>query len=454
VKETLMGKILAANQPVRDTLSIGIDFGTTNTVIAIARPGEPVRAVQFNDDRRLSDIYRSVLCFEHLDRHDTVSHAGMKAIRAFLESAYETRFIQSFKSHVASRTFEETRIFNRSFRFEDLLSIFLRHAAADAAGGFDGRGARIVSGRPVTFVGAAPDETLALERYAEAYRRVGLADPAYVYEPVAAAYYYAQRLRSDALVLVGDFGGGTSDFSLIRFERRGNLVAATPLGHAGVGIAGDSFDYRIIDLVVSPHLGKGTLFRSFDAILPVPRHYHASLARWHQLAMLKTPKHIRELEGLERASLSPEKIAKLLDVIRNDWGFNIYRAVSDAKISLSSAESTRFSLKLGRLEIDERITRDDFERWIADDIARIEQTVDQLLVGEGIDVGDVDSVFLTGGSSFIPAVRRIFAARFGDERLAEGQNFLSVAYGLALIGLENDVEPWLASPVATTARGV
>ena len=208
---------------MHDRLSIGIDFGTTNTVVAVARPGEPVRAAQFHDDRELSDIYRSVLCFEHLDRYDTPSHAGMKAIRAFLESVYETRFIQSFKSHVASRAFEETRIFNRGFRFEDLLSIFFRHAMADAAGEFEGRGARIVSGRPVTFVGAAPDETLALERYAEAYRRVGLADPAYVYEPVAAAYYYAQRLRSDALALVCDFGGGTSDFSLIRFRRRSNL---------------------------------------------------------------------------------------------------------------------------------------------------------------------------------------------------------------------------------------
>jgi hypothetical chaperone protein len=301
----------------------------------------------------------------------------------------------------------------------------------------------------VTFVGGAPDETLALGRYTEAYRRVGLADPAYVYEPVAAAYYYAQRLRSDALALVCDFGGGTSDFSLIRFKRHANLVAATPLGHAGVGIAGDSFDYRIIDAVVSPHLGKGTLFRSFDKILPVPQHYHTSFARWHQLAMLKTPEHIRELERLERASLSPDKIAKLLDVIRNDWGFNIYRAVSDAKISLSSNESTLFSLKLDGLDIDERITREDFERWIADDIARIEQTVDDLLIGKGINARDVDSVFLTGGSSFIPAVRRIFAAWFGDERLAEGHNFLSVAYGLALIGLENDVEPWLASPAAT-----
>src|SRR6202011_3855460 len=76
----------------------------------------------------------------------------------------------------------------------------------------------------------------------------------YVYEPVGAAYYYAQRLKSDALVLVADFGGGTSHFSLIRFERRGDVVAATPLGYAGLAVAGDNFDYRIINAVVSPHL--------------------------------------------------------------------------------------------------------------------------------------------------------------------------------------------------------
>jgi hypothetical chaperone protein len=168
----------------------------------------------------------------------------------------------------------------------------------------------VVSGRPVAFVGAAPDEALAIQRYGEAYRRIGILDPAYVYEPVGAAYYYAQRLTADALVLVCDFGGGTSDFSLIRFERRGNRYAATPIGHAGLAVAGDNFDSRIIDEVVSPRLGKGTLFKSIDKILPIPQHYHASLARWHQLAMLKTPEYTRELERLQRASLSPDKIAK------------------------------------------------------------------------------------------------------------------------------------------------
>jgi hypothetical chaperone protein len=431
---------------IAPNISIGIDFGTTNTVIAIARPGAAVRAVAFRDEHELSDLYRSALCFEHMSasRHDVQAHAGGKAIHAYLTSIHETRFIQSFKSHVASAIFDETRIFGRGYKFEDLLSVFFRHAIADTDGQLAGLGERIISGRPVAFVGTTPDEALAIQRYGEAYRRVGIRDPVYVFEPVGAAYYYAQRLKADALVLVCDFGGGTSDFSLIHFERRGNRFATTPIGHAGLAVAGDNFDYRIIDTIASPSLGKGTLFKSFDKVLPIPQHYHAHFAHWHQLAMLKTPGHIRELERLQRTSLSPDKIAKFLNVVRNDWGFNIYRAVSDAKMKLSVAPRVNFALRLGEIEIDREISRADFESWIADDISRIELTVDRLLEAEGVRLDDIDNVFLTGGSSFIPAVRRVFEERFGAHRLADGQNFQSVAFGLALIGLEDDLEPWIA----------
>jgi hypothetical chaperone protein len=160
--------------------------------------------------------------------------------------------------------------------------------------------------------------------------------------------------------------------------------------------------------------------------------------------MLKTPEHLRELERLQRTSLSPEKIVMFLDIIRNDWGFNIYRAVSDTRARLSSAATATFALRLGELNIEQEISRGDFERWIADDISRIERTVDQLLQAEGVQFDEIDSVLLAGGSSFIPAVRRVFETRFGAQRLTDGENFQSVAFGLALIGLENDLGPWAA----------
>ncbi|HWD56654.1 MAG TPA: Hsp70 family protein, partial [Stellaceae bacterium] len=192
------------------------------------------------------------------------------------------------------------------------------------------------------------------------------------------------------------------------------------------------------------------LFRSLDKILPIPQHYHASFARWHELAMLKTPEHLRELERLEQASLAPEQIGHFIEVIRHDWGFNIYRVVAEAKARLSAAPGVDFRLRLGALDIEQEIAREDFEHWIKDDIARIAETVDRLLATEGVSVDAIDSVFLTGGSSFIPAVRRVFADRFGAQRLADGENFQSVAYGLALLGLDDDLGPWLARTAPAT----
>ena len=159
--------------------------------------------------------------------------------------------------------------------------------------------------------------------------------------------------------------------------------------------------------------------------------------------MLKTPEHLGELERLQRTSLSPDKIATFVDIIRNDGGFNIYRAVSDTKVRLSSASSATLVLSSEKLNIEQEPRRD-FGRWIVDDITRIERTVDQLLQTENVPFDEIDSVFLTGGSSFIPMVRRVFETRFGAHRLTDGENFQSVAFGLALIGLEDDLGPWAA----------
>jgi hypothetical chaperone protein len=434
--------------------SIGVDFGTTNTVVAIAsrQPGGAapiVRTVAYPVGAGVEDVYRSVLCFERDDSSRVLSvdmTAGPYAIERYLASVSETRFIQSFKSHVASAVFRDTRIFSTRFLFEDLLSAFFDRLLDDAKGQVPRAGAGIVSGRPVAFAGGNPDEALAHRRYDAAYAKAGLPKPAHVYEPVGAAFYYAQRLEQDATILVGDFGGGTSDFSIIRFERRNGALRAIPMGHAGVGVAGDSFDYRIINAVVSPRLGKGSQYRSMGKVMEVPAHYYANFARWHQLAMLKSSDNRRELEKLRKIALKPELIDQLMDVIENDWGFAIYRAVSAAKIALSSQDKARFSFSKGSLEIERDIPLAEFESWIADDLARIGKAVDGLFEAEGLAPSAIDRVFLTGGSSYIPAVRRLFTERFGADRLDSGGQFESIAHGLALIGLEEDRAQWEVGP--------
>lgn len=428
-----------------DDISIGIDFGTTNTVIALAGPDGEAEALRFTQNGIVHRTYNSALCFweEHQGAGTQLRlEGGPWAVEQFLEGSAAHRFIQSFKTFAASSSFVQTRIFRQNFRFEDLLSAFLRSLLrhADRALSWDAR--NIVIGRPVRFAGANPDDGLAMKRYRESFSRLGVEQGHYVYEPVGAAFFYARQLREDSTILVADFGGGTSDFSVMRFERREGRVEAKPLGNSGVGIAGDTFDYRIIDNVVSPRLGKGSDYRSFGKRLAIPNGYYANFARWNQLAMMKSNGDLKELIELERSAVDPVPLQKLISIIENDLGFALYRAVSAAKVALSSAERTDFRFRLDGIDIEETITRSEFDGWIAEDVARIALTVDEALAKARLAETDIDKVFLTGGTSFIPAIWKVFGERFGEDRLMTGDQFESIAYGLALIGRAERPADW------------
>ena len=425
--------------------AIGIDFGTSNTVVALARPGSPVEALGFDHDGEALDSFVTALCFwDDRQRGSATTRVdgGPWAIDRFLDASAPLRFIQSFKTFAASATFQDTRIFRERYRFEDLLAAFLRSLIRHGGDGLDLADADIVIGRPVTFAGGRPDDGLAMQRYATAFERLGVTGASYVYEPVGAAFFYARQLERDATVLVADFGGGTSDFSVMRFEQVAGQMRATPLAHAGVGIAGDAFDMRIVDRVVSPRLGKGSLFRSFDKELAIPNHYYANLARWHQLVMMKTNGDLKGLQDLLKVAVEPAKLQRFIDIIEFDLGFALYRAVSQAKLALSSAEETPFLFQGEGFAIRGTLTRAAFERWIAADVARIAASVDAVMERARLGEDQIDRVFLTGGTSFVPAIRNLFVDRFGAERLVSTEQFRSIAYGLALIGKEADRERW------------
>lgn len=426
------------------TLSIGIDFGTSNTVVAFAHPHGRTEALTFDHDGQTLNGFVTALCFWDERQRGVATtrvEGGPWAIDQFLDGSAALRFIQSFKTFAANATFQETRILRERYRFEDLLAAFLRTLVKHADARLDLSSSNIVIGRPVTFAGRQPNDTLAMQRYRTAFERLGVNDPAYVYEPVGAAFFYARELKRDATVLVADFGGGTSDFSVMRFERIAGQFGAKPLGHAGIGIAGDAFDYSIVDRIVSPRLGKGSRFRSFDKQLAIPNHYYANLARWHQLAMMKSNGDLKGLQDLARVAVEPEKLEKFIELIEFDMGFSLYSAVSKAKIALSSQEETAFRFT-GGVDIGATIKRRDFETWIAPDVAKIAATLDEGLARANTHAREIDRVFLTGGTSFVPAIRKLFGERFGEERMVSTDQFESIAYGLALIGQDAQKDRW------------
>ncbi len=424
--------------------AIGVDFGTTNTVVSLGYGDGRAELVTFPAAGEGLFAFRSCLSFHAGPggAHDREIEAGPWAIDAYVDDPVETRFIQSFKSFAASASFTETQILGRRYRFEDLLSTFLLRLRARAGDALDQAPPRLIVGRPVRFVGGAPDPALALARYDAAFRRLGFSDIRYVYEPVAAAFFFARQLAATATVPEADFGGGTSDVSIIRVEREGGRTRAAALGQAGVGLAGDAFDYRIIDNVVSPELGKGSRYRAFDNLLPIPNRYFTAFARWEQLALMRQSRDMREIRALVRSSLEPERIARLVEVLDDNHTYSLYRSVSRLKETLSDEAAARFVFDAGDVHIARDVSRAEFEGWIAPELAAMEAAVDEALAAAGLDVGGVDRVFLTGGASLTPAVRALFTRRFGAARVESGAELESIAAGLSLIGGEADLDQW------------
>lgn len=436
--------------PSRPPSTLGIDFGTTNTVLALAGADGAAELIRFAAPEGELFAFRSCLSFyapPDLPSERQVS-AGPWAIEAYVEDPAETRFIQSFKSFAAQSSFSETQILGRRYRFEDLLSTFLLKVRDHAGERLGGIPETVIVGRPVSFVGAHPDEALALSRYETAFKRLGVKEVRYAYEPVGAAFFFARELDHDATALVGDFGGGTSDFSIIRFERHAGELRATPLGRAGVGVAGDAFDYRIIDRLVSPELGKGSSYTSMGKVLPVPNRWYSTFARWDQIALMRASREMRDIRKLAREAVEPEKIERLIEVLDENYGYRLYRSVSKLKEALSFAPEAEFRFDAGSIDICAGVSRAEFESWISPELSLIEQAVDAALADAGLAAADVERVFLTGGSSLVPAVREIFHRRFPRDRIETGAELESIAAGLALMGRERDLSGWTMSAPA------
>ncbi len=397
---------------------VGIDFGTTNSAVAVADDAGRVELVPLAGAK----YWRTVLFFEP---GGTLS-AGAPAISRYLETGGEGRLVQSIKSHLASSTFSRTSIFGKRFALDDMIAAYLRLLRAGADRDL---GSRCVIGRPVKYWGAETeeDDARAIGRMNDAMAKAGFTDVVYEYEPVGAAASYAARLDHEELIIVADYGGGTSDFSAIRVGQGAAKVLAT----GGIGVSGDAFDARVIDAVVAPALGRGTRYTTDEmgGEAPVPSWLYSHLRRWHLLSFLKEESTQRLLKRVQGGSVDPKKIEKLIQLIDEDLGLPLHQAVEGAKVRMSSAQADRLALQA--IELDLPIARADFETWIGEDLDVIDGVLEDVLARAGVTSDQIDRVFATGGSSLVPAVRGRLAQRFGADKLVGGEELTSVAQGLA-----------------------
>ena len=426
------------------TRTLGIDFGTTNSAIAVTVEAGHPRLARFATPGGTTDTFRSILYFEPWATRGALGAdgivAGPEAIRRYRAASPKGRFIQSLKTYLGDGSFTGTLIGGKHRSIEELIGLILQRLLAAGAEALGPLPSRAVVGRPVHFTAArsGKDDERAVGRLRRAFAIAGITDVVFEYEPVAAAYAYRQRLEKPATVLIGDFGGGTSDFSILSLPpATSGADGITILGSDGLAIGGDRFDQLIVRHAVAPQLGKGSEYVSPpDKVLPTPEWVYAKLERWHHLSFLKSPATIAMLERVQHTSTAPAAIAALLHLVDEDLGYELHEQVNATKSTLSAELAAAFHFELSPVSITWDATRDEFDTFLADDLAEIEACVSGLLSRAAVDSAAIDTVFLTGGSSYVPAVRRIFERRFVNATITGGEELTSVATGLALKAAE------------------
>jgi hypothetical chaperone protein len=421
--------------------ALGLDFGTTNSALALAQPDGSVRLAQFGGET----TFRSILYF---DEHEGSRArklrvvAGPDAIQSYLNLKTQGRLIQSLKSYLASRLFNQTQILGENYTLEELIGILLRYLRKSAEAQFGELGSTLVVGRPVHFSGTKDDadDEFAVSRLRTAFANTGFDNVHFLPEPVAAAYKYQQRLDRDELVLIADFGGGTSDFSLVRLKAKScaGKAQSSVIGTDGVGIAGDTFDSKLVRHLVAPMLGLGSQYKTqFGKVLSVPNWLYAHLERWHYLSFLKTRKNMELLRKIRFQAIEPQKIDALINLVDHDLGYRLYRAIERTKCALSDESRAEFRFAEAAAVINKIVERLQFECWISPEVSQIDNCVDRLLANCAVQAQDIDAVFMTGGSSFVPAIRMLFERKFGSQTpIRAGHEFTSVAEGLAIHAAE------------------
>ena len=212
-------------------VAIGVDFGTTNSVVAIADLYGQVQVRQF--ERRSGPsrpIVRRCSSSARVDRRTRrwVIYPGLSAPAR--DGHRRRPQVSAISQNPPVERDVTGRLFARpAFSAQELVGVFLKGILPAGIGDLP-----VVCGRPVVFAGERPNEALAIERLTP-YRSAGVAHVDFAYEPLGAAYWYAPTIQRQETVLVADFGGGTSDFSVMSFDLGGARIQAEALSHAGIG---------------------------------------------------------------------------------------------------------------------------------------------------------------------------------------------------------------------------
>ena len=417
----------------------GIDFGTSNSAVCLeGTGGGDVEMVRLEGG---STNIPSAIFFDTDENKVAFGQAGIDAFTA----GQEGRLMRSLKSILGTELIhEKTQIGARHVSFEDILSTFISHLKTTAQTQRGAELSSVVMGRPVYFVdGNQSADTKAQNKLEEMARKAGFKHVAFQFEPIAAALTYESTAQRDELALIADIGGGTADFSVIKVGpgyRKKQDRSDDILANTGVRVGGTNLDTRLSLACVMPHLGAQS--ETVDKLSAgqrskLPQSLFLDLATWHKIHMLYNLKYERFIESLAREVDDEGEFDRYVEIIKAQKGHLLAAMVEDAKIALSAETQTTLALaKVCRntdISIQARLAT--FEAAVSEEMGKIRTAINDCLRDANVKAQEITAIFLTGGSTAAPIVKRAICENFPQGNIVSGDRFNSVGRGLGIEAL-------------------
>jgi hypothetical chaperone protein len=408
-----------------------IDFGTSNSLLAAANAEATCPPIPLDPGASDPTLLRSLLFFGEAGHFS----CGSQAIADFVETGMSGRFIRSVKKYLPDRSFSGTQIGFRTMTLETLISVFLRIMRERANAHFGVNVERVVLGRPAKYSVSEGDDAFAQERMEKAARLAGFKEIWFCPEPVAAAHDFHLDLGRPTNVLVADFGGGTSDYTVVRMHK-GGFSPDDVLALGGVSIAGDVLDGCIMRRKVARHFGADVTYKvpMGNNVLPMPRPIIEKLCSPADMTVLRHRDILAFLEDVKAWSLGPDdrrRMDQLLCLVEDSLAFQIFDAIERSKCELSDVRATEVRFDYPSIHIREPITRDDFESASERPMDAILSALDRTVEAAKLSYGEIDVVCCTGGTAKVPRIARSIEERFGKGKVRQLRSFHSVVQGLS-----------------------
>ena len=419
-----------------DSSYCAIDFGTSNSAIALPAGGDRVRlvAVEAGQPTMPTAVFYT--------REGTASHEdprrlyGRAAMAAYIEGV-DGRLMRSMKSVLGSSLVDQGTDVGggHSVKFLDVIAGYLRHLKSLAEAEAGATLTRAVLGRPVFFVDDDPERDAQAQAALEAAaRQVGFDEVSFQFEPIAAALDFEATSDHEQLVLVADIGGGTSDFSLVRVgpQRRGRVDRADDiLASHGVHVAGTDFD-RHVELAAILPLAGFKARGPAPAEREVPSKVYFDLATWHLVNTVYTPARVAELRRMKTFYADATLHTRLMTVIDERLGHALMAQAEGAKIAVAEGREAPISLDNMEWGLSTVLGEAQAMAAIENDLERIVQAGLETVRQAGVSPDAVEAVYLTGGSTGLAPLATRIAAPYPNARIVRGDRLASVAQGLGL----------------------